>query len=128
MWGFLSPKSKVFLPATGAAVGVMHRYSFCSNPIKDLSHNLCHKLCLCSIIAPKISICETEMTYHHRHHNSHCNRIFTCELFVQIAIYFLQIRKSWAKSQFYALDVYMFEDLTLIRLVGMVQKRLVGGG
>lgn len=88
MWGFLSAKSKVSLPATGAAVGVMHRYSFCSNPIKDLSHNLCHKLCLCSIIVPNISICETEMTYYNRHHKSHRNRIFTCELFVQIAIFF----------------------------------------
>lgn len=35
---------------------------------------------------------------------------------MQIAIYFLQISKSWAKSQFYALDVDMFEDLSLIRL------------
>lgn len=46
MRGFLSPKSEVSLPATGAAVGVMHRYSFCGNPIKDLSHNLSHKLSL----------------------------------------------------------------------------------
>lgn len=35
---------------------------------------------------------------------------------MQITIDFLQISKSWAKSQFYALDVDMFEDLTLIRL------------
>lgn len=112
IWGFLSPKSKVSLPAT-AAVGVAG-YTFCSNPIKDLSHNLSHKLCLCSMIVPKISTCETEMTEHNRHHNSH--RIFTCELFMQIVIYLLQIGKSWARSRFCALDVDVFEDLTLIRL------------
>lgn len=89
---------------------------FCSNPIKYLSHNLSRKLSLCSIIVPKISICETEMTQHSRHHNSHLGRIFTCELFVQIATDFLQISRSWAKSQLYALDVCMFEDLTLMRL------------
>lgn len=46
MWGFLSPKSEVSFPATSAAAGVMHHYSFCSNPIKYLPHNLSHRLSL----------------------------------------------------------------------------------
>lgn len=115
MWGFLSPKSEVSFPATSAAAGVMHRYSFCSNPIKYLPYNLNHRLslqhCQCKNIHlwvpkwPNITVITTTTSTE-----------YLPVSFVQIAIYFLQISKSWVKSQFFALDVYMFEDLTLIRL------------
>lgn len=130
IWGFFFlPKSKVSLSENGAVLGVMQQYIFCRNPIKDLS------LFIIWETSPLYAVLCYHKYWYMRPNWPNKAAISTEYLPVnclcRLSYIFHKEVKVRVKVSYYAFDVDMLEDLTVIRLQSegrTVQRRRVGGG